>query len=154
MAEPLATRTATTPTHAASAPAATSTPSNGTAAPSPRPIDRPPDHGRLRDLLETATLVLAPTTVITALLFYFGWARTNALFGRLGIDQSALGFTVQDYLLRSVNSTFRPLSVVLLAATAGLSVHIALSRALAGVGWRSGCGRRPWWRAGCCSWPG
>jgi hypothetical protein len=78
--------------------------------------------------------VLAPTTVITALLFYFGWARTNALFGRLGIDQCALGFTVQDYLLRSVNSTFRPLSVVLLAATAGLSVHIALSRALATPG--------------------
>ena len=43
-------------------------------------------------------------------------------------------FTVQDYLLRSVNSTFRPLSVVLLAATAGLSVHIALSRALATPG--------------------
>jgi hypothetical protein len=40
--------------------------------------------------------------------------------------------------------------VVLLAATAGLSAHIALSRPLAGVGWRSGCGRRPWWRAGCC----
>jgi len=72
-------------------------------------------------VLETATLVLAPTTVITALLFYFGWAQTSALFGRLGIDQSALGFTVQDYMLRSVNSTFRPLSVVLLAAVAGLS---------------------------------
>jgi hypothetical protein len=108
-------------------------------------------------VLETATLVLAPTTVITALLFYFGWAQTNALFGRLGIDQSALGFTVQDYMLRSVNSTFRPLSLVLLAAVAGLSAHIALTRAMAppaGPGWPSGPGRSPWWWAGCCSWPG
>jgi hypothetical protein len=92
-------------------------------------------------VLETATLVLAPTTVITALLFYFGWAQTSALFGRLGIDQSALGFTVQDYMLRSVNSTFRPLSMVLLAAVVGLSAHIALTRAMAtpgqgGLAWR------------------
>jgi hypothetical protein len=94
-------------------------------------------------VLETAALVLAPTTVITALLFYFGWARTNALFGRLGIDQSALGFTVQDYMLRSVNSTFRPLSVVLLAAVAGLSAHIALTRAMATPG-RAGLAERLW----------
>jgi hypothetical protein len=94
-------------------------------------------------VLETATLVVAPTTVITALLFYFGWAQTNALFGRLGIDQSALGFTVQDYMLRSVNSTFRPLSVVLLAAVAGLSAHIALTRAMATPG-RAGVAERLW----------
>lgn len=134
MANPLATRAATTLADEAPAPPAASTPSTGTAAPPPRPVDPGPDPGRLRNLLETATLVLAPTTVITALLFYFGWAQTNALFGRLGIDQSALGFTVQDYLLRSVNSTFRPLSVVLLAATAGLSVHIAVTRATPGRG--------------------
>ncbi|HKQ02874.1 MAG TPA: hypothetical protein VJ735_21345 [Actinomycetes bacterium] len=94
-------------------------------------------------MLETVTLVVAPTTVITALLFYFGWAQTNALFGRLGIDQSALGFTVQDYMLRSVNSTFRPLSVVLLAAVAGMSVHIALTRAMATSG-RAGVAERLW----------
>ena len=102
-----------------------------------------PDGGRLRDVLETATLVIAPTTVITALLFYFGWAQPNALFGRLGIDQSALGFTVQDYLLRSVNSTFRPMSVVLLAAVAGLSAHIAVTRAVATPG-RAGLAERLW----------
>ncbi|HEU4900761.1 MAG TPA: hypothetical protein VFX88_24810 [Actinomycetota bacterium] len=143
MANPLATRAATTLADEAPAPPAASTPSTGTAAPPPRPVDPGPDPGRLRNLLETATLVLAPTTVITALLFYFGWAQTNALFGRLGIDQSALGFTVQDYLLRSVNSTFRPLSVVLLAATAGLSVHIAVTRALATPG-RGRVAERVW----------
>ena len=119
----------------------------GTAPPPPHPggADPDPGHdgGRLRSVLETATLVLAPTTVITALLFYFGWAQTNALFGRLGIDQSALGFTVQDYMLRSVNSTFRPLSVVLLAAVAGLSAHIALTRAMATPG-RTGLAERLW----------
>jgi hypothetical protein len=119
----------------------------GTAPPTALPggADPDPGHdgGRLRSVLETATLVLAPTTVITALLFYFGWAQTNALFGRLGIDQSALGFTVQDYMLRSVNSTFRPLSVVLLAAVAGLSAHIGLTRAMATPG-RDGLAGRLW----------
>jgi hypothetical protein len=108
-----------------------------------RPERSEPDGGRLRDVLETATLVIAPTTVITALLFYFGWAQTNALFARLGIDQSALGFTVQDYMLRSVNSTFRPMSVVLLAAVAGLSAHVAVTRAVATPG-RAGLAGRLW----------
>ena len=107
--------------------------------------------------------MIAPTTVITALLSYFGWAQTGALFGRLGIDQSALGFTVRDYMLQSVNSTFRPLSVVLLAAVAGLSVHIAVTRArpratpgraevakwlwpCPGRCWRPG---GPWWASSC-----
>src|SRR5215207_3386693 len=120
------------PAQAAPAPAEAA-PSSGT-----NPAD-----GRLRSVLETATLVLAPTTVITALLFYFGWAQTNALFGRLGIDQSALGFTVQDYMLRSVNSTFRPLSLVLLAAVAGLSAHIALTQAMATPG-RARLAERSW----------
>jgi hypothetical protein len=84
--------------------------------------------GRLRNLLETVGHVVAPTTLITALLFYFGWAQTNAIFLRFGIDQSVLGLTVQDYLLRSVNSTFRPLAALLLAAVAGLSVHLWLTR--------------------------
>ncbi|MDF2743193.1 MAG: putative rane protein [Actinomycetia bacterium] len=122
------------PAQAAPAPAeAPSAPSAGT----------DPADGRLRGILEVATLVLAPTTVITALLFYFGWAQTSALFGRLGIDQSALGFTVQDYMLRSVNSTFRPLTVVLLASVAGLSIHIAVARALATPG-RAGLADRLW----------
>jgi hypothetical protein len=110
------------------------------AAPLPRPeaAARPPEPpvepgpadpaGRLRSLLEAVGQVVAPTTLITVLLFYFGWAQTNAVFLRFGIDQSALGLTVQDYLLRSVNSTFRPLAVLMLVAVAGLSLHISLTR--------------------------
>jgi hypothetical protein len=105
------------------------------AARPPEPPEETDPAGRLRSLLETVGRVVAPTTLITVLLFYFGWAQTNAVFLRFGIDQSALGLTVQDYLLRSVNSTVRPLAVLMLVAVAGLSVHLWLASRPAAHRW-------------------
>src|SRR5439155_16037893 len=49
-------------------------------------------HGRLRTALETTGLVVAPVTLLTALLVYFGWASSNALWMYFGVDQSVIGF--------------------------------------------------------------
>lgn len=59
--------------------------------------------------------VMAPTAVITALLYYFGWARTDAAARRAGVDQSLFGFSTNDYLLRSVGPLFKPFGLGLLA---------------------------------------
>jgi hypothetical protein len=67
-------------------------------------------------LLAAVFRVVAPTAVMTALLFYFGWARTEAAAQRAGIDQSLFGFSTNDYLLRSVSPLFRPFGVGLLFA--------------------------------------
>jgi len=58
--------------------------------------------------VQLVTAIVAPTTVLTALLFYFGWIRTNALFQYFGVDATVLGFTTQDYLLAQQRDAVRP----------------------------------------------
>jgi hypothetical protein len=74
-------------------------------------------------LWRVAGLVVSQTALLTALLFYFGWARTQATFSYFGIDVSLLGFSTSDYLLRSVNAAFRPLLIAGLVALAAAAVH-------------------------------
>lgn len=81
-----------------------------------------PTTGLERALQVVATIV-APITVLTALLFYFGWIRTNALFQHFGVDAAVLGFSNQDYILRSVEALYVPLGVLLIAGLASLWVH-------------------------------
>jgi len=52
--------------------------------------------------LDLVSKVVAPTTLLTALLFYFGYVRTYNQFLYFGIDPNILGLTSTDYLLRSV----------------------------------------------------
>ena len=76
-----------------------------------RPVADAPGVAATRDVrgaLELFGLVIAPTTIITALAFYFGWTLTNARASYFGIDASALGFSTQDYLLRSADALFVP----------------------------------------------
>jgi hypothetical protein len=64
--------------------------------------------------------VVAPVTLITALAYYFGYRRESAFAGYFGIDPSTLGFTTNDYVLRSVDALFVPITVVLLVVFAAL----------------------------------
>ncbi len=72
-------------------------------------------------LIELATTVVAPITLITALLVYFGWIRSKSYYGYFGINQGLLRLSVQDYLLRSTDVTLGAL-LRLLAAGAALVV--------------------------------
>jgi hypothetical protein len=83
---------------------------------------------RLRSALETVRLVAAPTTLLTGLLFYFGWVFTKARAGYFGVDPSVLGFSTQDYLLRSADAVFIPLSAVLIVGLAVVWAHATLWR--------------------------
>jgi hypothetical protein len=99
-------------------------------ADSARPIDDRPSGARLKSTIETIASVIAPTTLIMALLYYFGWARATATYNHFGIDQSGLGFSIQDYLLRSTNSAFRPLSFLLLVGLLVGWLQVRLARTL------------------------
>lgn len=81
----------------------------------------------LRRTLQLVGTVVAPTTFITSLLFYFGWVRTAAQASRMGLDTTILGYSTQDYVLRSIRSMFVPLTVGLLLVVAGLWVHTGVS---------------------------
>jgi hypothetical protein len=100
----------------------------------PAPSDEP--VARARGVLELVALVLAPTTIVTALAYYFGWVLTNSRASYFGVDASALGFTTQDYLLRSADALFVPLGTVLVLALALLWLHTLAVRQLGDRRWR------------------
>jgi hypothetical protein len=72
--------------------------------------------------------IVAPTTLVTALLFYFGWARTNAQANYLGLDATTLGYSNQDYLLRSISSVLLPAGEVLVVGLLCLWADAAVGR--------------------------
>jgi hypothetical protein len=65
------------------------------------------------------------TTVLTAILFYFGWSRAYYFYDYLGVDSSLLSLTTRDYLQLSVDGLFVP---VLVAGCATLLLLWARSR--------------------------
>lgn len=77
---------------------------------------RPPSQDTL---LRTVLPFVTNVTVLTALLVYFGWRRSDVQARALGLDETIFGLSTRDYLLRSVDSLFVPLAVA----------------AVVGVGW-------------------
>lgn len=84
--------------------------------------------GAIQKSLEVMGKVVAPSALIAALLYYFGWARTNALYSALGIDQSLLQFTTQEYFLQSIQTTLGSASIIMMAALALIWLHHGLNR--------------------------
>jgi hypothetical protein len=73
-----------------------------------------------KSILEYVTAVGGFTAVLSALLLYFGYARTAALYGYFGVPIGVLDFSTMDYLLRSAEVIFRPT----IWATAGLAALV------------------------------
>ncbi|MBT2211394.1 hypothetical protein [Actinomadura sp. NEAU-AAG7] len=92
-------------------------------APEPPPEQEGVGPGVLRWLAG----LIANVTVLTALLVYFGWQRNYVMADRVGIEESVLGQSVRDYLLRSVRPA---LVLLLLVAVCGL-VWLQVDRVLA-----------------------
>lgn len=69
---------------------------------------------------------VAPTTLLTALLFYFGWAHVYWFFDYFGVDSSVLGPSTQDYVMRSVDALFIPLIAIAVVGLALMWGYIAL----------------------------
>ena len=88
----------------------------------PRPVGAKEPAALIRPVLQLISLVVAPTTLLTALLYYFGWLSTNRFSRYFGIDPSTFGFSAQDYLLRAIAPAFGPL--IVLAASGLLFVWI------------------------------
>ena len=75
--------------------------------------------------------VIAPSVLITSLLYYFGWARTQAAFAYFGLDASLVEYSTPDFVLRSVNIAFEPLIRAVSIALALLVFHrLVVLRAL------------------------
>src|SRR5215207_7017514 len=84
----------------------------------------------LRSALSVVTTIGPPLTIATALMIYFGWARTNVQARAMGLDVSLFRYSTQDYVLSSISTLFVPLLVVAALALGGLALHRRIGRAL------------------------
>jgi hypothetical protein len=98
--------------------------------PSPNPAQVAADLADRNELLRRLAASLGNVVVLTALLVYFGWVRTDVQSRRLGIDESILGMSTRDYVLRSVRSVLLLLIVVPVAGLLWLAVDHRLVRRL------------------------
>lgn len=84
---------------------------------------RPAGESGLEPIIGFVSRVLIPAGLVTAVLYYFGYVREQALFSHFGIDLSIVGFSTTDYLVRSTSTVFFPLAAALVLGVAALSVH-------------------------------
>ncbi|WP_159698311.1 hypothetical protein [Arthrobacter sp. 18067] len=68
-------------------------------------------------------IVLPPTTLVTALAFWFGYNFTASRTYYLGVDANMLGYSTVDYLLRSGEPVIVPIAVLLAAGLVVLIMH-------------------------------
>ena len=97
-----------------------------------KPADRA--GGDLGGVLQLVTAIGSPLALGTALLFYFGWRRSEAQAEALGFDVSVLGMSPQDFMLRSIPVLFFPVALVLVASLGAVWVHTRLMGRVGGAG--------------------
>jgi len=95
------------------------------AGPRARPARAPEaQESPLRSALSVLTTIGPPLTIATALMFYFGWARSNRQAAAMGLgDVSLFGYSTQDYVLLSISTLYIPLLVMTILALAWLALH-------------------------------
>lgn len=82
-------------------------------------------------LVKILGAIVAPTTLLTALLYYFGWSHAYWFCDYFGVNSTVLGFTTTDYLMRSVDALFVPMTVAACAALLAVWGHSVLRARLA-----------------------
>lgn len=80
--------------------------------------------------VDFVTRVVAPASLLTAVLYYFGYMRELALFGYFGVDLGSLQFSTTDYLVRSAGTIFLPVGTVLACGALALFLHHLLTLGL------------------------
>ncbi|WP_433157914.1 hypothetical protein [Kribbella sp. CA-247076] len=109
-------------------PAAT-TAANGQLAATAGPLNGIPSDPAAAGLsrLRLAVTVLGPITIVTALLYYYGYVTTYAEYAYFGVDVELLDYSSADYVLRSPASLFVPLLGLLVLVGLGYWMHVSLA---------------------------
>jgi hypothetical protein len=102
----------------------------------PRPAGVPgqaaePTTLGLPQLVRLLGTIVAPTTLLASLLFYFGWSHAFRFYDYFGVSSTLLGLTTQDYLMRALDGLFVPMTAVAFAGLLALWGHTALRARLA-----------------------
>jgi hypothetical protein len=98
---------------------------------SPPPSAAPEQAEVLPRLLKIVGAVVAPTTLLTGLLFYFGRLHITGFFRYFRVNFTVLDLTPSDYLIRSADGLFRPLAAVTVFGLCALLLNRLLVERLA-----------------------
>lgn len=90
----------------------------------------PPVAG-ISQLARMVGAIVAPTTLLTSLLFFFGWSRAYWFYDYFGVHSTLLGLTSQDYVQQSLDGLFVPLTIVACVVLVALWIHTVLRSRLA-----------------------
>ena len=90
----------------------------------PRPAEPAVTLGsRLKEL----ATIIGPTTVITALMVYFGLVATRARFAYFGVYLDLTDLSNQDLVLYGLEALYVPVALVFVAMLAAVVVHLGVS---------------------------
>ncbi len=93
--------------------------------------DDKPTGTQLEQWVSIGATIIAPVTVLGALLFYFGYVSSAAEYAYFGIDVDTIGLSTQDYIMRSPQTLLVPLLVLTLASAGFLTLNAAVRRRIA-----------------------
>ena len=85
--------------------------------------DPEPATGQLERWVRSGASIIAPVTVLSTLLFYFGYVSSRAQYEYFGIDVDTIGLSTQDYIMRSPQPLLMPLLVLTLVGLGALALH-------------------------------
>jgi hypothetical protein len=91
-------------------------------------------------VLEYVGLIIAPTTLVTALVYWLGFELVDARSEYFGLGTGTLGFSTTDYLLRGAEAGIVPLFVLFTAILVAAVLHAAVTAVAARAG------QAPWVR--------
>ncbi|RZS44847.1 hypothetical protein EV193_101727 [Herbihabitans rhizosphaerae] len=100
----------------------------------PDGVDEPEGSEPSRALRVLRT-VAAPTTLLAALLYFFGQQQAHHFFRYFGVHHSVMGLSTEDYLLRSIDGLYPPMTAVAIATLAGLWGYRLLRPRLSDYAW-------------------
>jgi hypothetical protein len=89
---------------------------------------RPPRDFSMSQLLQVFGAVAAPTGLVAACFYYFGYVYTRQHYQFFAIDPEMLGLSTTDYLRYSVSPMFMPLVGLTLVALVAVAGHLVLRR--------------------------
>ena len=106
---------------------------NPATAPKPRSDEQPPEPhpSGLPQLVNLLGTVVAPTTLLTSLLFYFGWSHAYYFYDYFGVNSTLLGLSTRDYVQKAVDGLFIPMLVLAGVGLLALWAHSLLRARLA-----------------------
>jgi hypothetical protein len=82
--------------------------------------------------LSLGASVAAPITVISAILFYFGYVSSHAQYDYFGIDVDTIGLSTQDYIMHSP-SLLVPLLALVVIGLALVVAHLWITARIQGA---------------------